>query len=278
MGIEKAQYATGAEISGLRVNAAVDVLNADPLRGFNPVHQLDGNRRVVKEYDRTDQQLTQQLDHVGHALGARGHKTPAAQEQIAVNGRQFSAGKVRHRAHHTARLFQQTQFAALVVTEFFREFFRRAGHRQLFGLLDQRTETAFIELRQVTPTVTQGHVGPVGSRQNDLGITEVKQAFFAVALEHVLGQSQVAAPGRNRGFHFAILLPGQVAHRDTRQLSQTLNHHRVRGHAATKALPGLCVNRRVNNAPAALTPALEIIEHQAPAVRSVTCGNCQNRS
>ena len=94
--------------------------------------------------------------------------------------------------------------------------------------------------------MTQRGLGIGGGRQNDLGIAEVEQALFTVALEHVLGQGQVATPGRDRGLDFAVLLPGQVTHRDVGQLRQPLDHHGMSGDAAAITLPGLGVGRGVD--------------------------------
>ena len=116
----------------------------------------------------------------------------------------------------------------------------------------------------------------IGSRrQNQLGIAQIEQAFFAMTLEHVLGQGQIAPPGRDSRFQLAALLPGQITHRYASQLCQTLDHHRMGGDTAAKPLPGIGISGRINSAPAALAPALKSIEHQDSAVRSVTCAKCQ---
>ena len=61
-------------------------------------------------------------------------------------------------------------------------------------------------------------------------------------------------------------------------LGQLREHQRVGRHTAAKALPGVGVGRRIDHAPAALTPALYIIEHQACPVSSTTWGRCQKVS
>ncbi|MNG01982.1 hypothetical protein D3C84_849850 [compost metagenome] len=134
LGVEEAQHAARAECPGFRVDAAIDVFDADPLGRYDAVHQLDGNRCIVEENHRADQQLAQQFDDLSHALGAGRWKAPAALEQVAVNGGQLAAGKLRNRSNHTTRLFQQAEFTALVIAKLFRQLFRRAGHCQLFGL------------------------------------------------------------------------------------------------------------------------------------------------
>ena len=48
--------------------------------------------------------------------------------------------------------------------------------------------------------MAQRRLGINGCRQYELGIAEVEQAFFTVTLEHVLGQRQIPAPGRDRRF------------------------------------------------------------------------------
>ncbi len=126
--------------------------------------------------------------------------------------------------------------------------------------------------------MAQRRIGIGCRRQDQLGIAQIKQAFFTVTFEHVLGQGHVTAPDRNCSFELAILLPGQITHRDTRQLGQTLDYQRMRRNTAAKTLPGVGVSRSIDNAPATLAPALKSIEHQDSAVRSVTCGRCQNVS
>src|SRR5471032_793572 len=126
--------------------------------------------------------------------------------------------------------------------------------------------------------MTQRRLRIRSSRQDQLGIAKVEQAFFSAAFEYVLGQGQIAAPGRNGGFDVAVLFPGQVAYRDAGQLRQTLDHQRVRRDAAAKTLPGLCISPGVNHRPATFAPALKSVEHQALDARSVTCGKCQKAS
>ncbi|MNL04680.1 hypothetical protein D3C87_1252550 [compost metagenome] len=276
--IDEAQYATGAEFAGFGINAAVDVLDADPFRRFDAVHQLNRNRRIVEEDHRTDQQLAQQFEDFGHARSAGGREPPTTLEQITVDRRQFSAGKFADRTHHTARLFQQTQFAALVVAKLLRQLFRGTGHGQLFCLQLHAAEAGFVECRQVACTMAQRSLNISGGRQNQLGIAEIEQAFFAVALEHILGQRHIAAPGRDRGLDFALLLPGQVSHRDAGKIRQTFDHQRVSRDASAKLLPGFCVGRGVNGRPATFAPALKSVEHQPLGARSVTCGRRQKVS
>ena len=81
LGVEKTQDAAGAEFTGFRIDATVDVLDADPLRRFDPIDQLHGNRCVVEKDYRADQQFAKALQHLGHALGARRGKSPATLEQ-----------------------------------------------------------------------------------------------------------------------------------------------------------------------------------------------------
>lgn len=80
--------------------------------------------------------------------------------------------------------------------------------------------------------MAQHGLGIGGGRQNQFGIAEVKQTFLAMPLEHVLGQGQVAAPGRDRCLQLAALFPRQVTHRDAGQVSQALDHQRVSRDAA----------------------------------------------
>ncbi|MNV74210.1 hypothetical protein D3C71_1674110 [compost metagenome] len=126
--------------------------------------------------------------------------------------------------------------------------------------------------------MTQHSLGIGCRRQDQLGIAQIEQALLAVTLEHILGQCQITPPGRDRRFQLAALLPGQVTHRDTGQMSQTLDHQRMSRDTATKALPGIAVGRRIDNGPATLAPALKSVEHQALAVSSMTCGRRQNAS
>ncbi|MNX95739.1 hypothetical protein D3C86_1280260 [compost metagenome] len=239
---------------------------------------MNGDRRIVEKNHRSDQQLAQQLDDLGHTLGTGRRKAPAALEQVAINRRQLATGKLGHRPHRATRFLQQTQFTALVVAKFLRQFFRRAGHGQLFGLQLDAGETAFVQRRQITTTVTQWSLGLFSGRQNDLRIAEVEQALFAVTLEHVFGQGKVASPGRDRCLDFAVLLPGQVTHRDIGQLRQTLDHHWMGRDAAAITLPGLGVSRGIGYRPATFAPALKSVEHQPLGASSITCGKCQKAS
>ena len=61
--------------------------------------------------------------------------------------------------------------------------------------------------------MAEGDAGIVGHRQDQFGVAQVVQALLAAPLEHVLGQRQVAAPGRDRRNQFASALPTQVTHR-----------------------------------------------------------------
>ncbi|MNY06063.1 hypothetical protein D3C86_1388050 [compost metagenome] len=182
LGIEETQHTARAELASLGIDSAVDVLDADPLRSFDAVHQLNRNRRIVEENHRADQQLAQQLDDLGHAFGTRRREAPAALEQVAVNRRQLSAGKFGHRPHHATGLFQQAQFAALVIAKFFRQFFGCAGHGQLFGLQLDASETAFVQRRQVPRAMAQRRLGIGSGRQDDLGVAQVEQTFLAATL------------------------------------------------------------------------------------------------
>ncbi|MNE33410.1 hypothetical protein D3C80_1270770 [compost metagenome] len=126
--------------------------------------------------------------------------------------------------------------------------------------------------------MAQRRAGIGGGRQDDLGIAQVEQALLARALEHVLGQRQVAPPSRNRRFQLAVLQPTQVAHGDLRQLSQLLDHPRMGGNAATKPRPSLGIRLGVDDLPAALAEGLNTIEHHAFATKARTCGSCQKAS
>ncbi|MCY1417053.1 hypothetical protein D9M71_325730 [compost metagenome] len=276
--IEKTQYAAGAELASLGIDPAVDVLDADPLRSFDAVHQLNRNRRIVEKNHRTDQQLAQQLDDLGHAFGTRRREAPTALEQVAINRRQLSAGEFGYRPHHTPGLFQQAQFAALVVAKLLRQLLGGTSHGQLLGLQPDAGEPPLVQRRQIAPAMAQRRLGIGRGRQDDLGVAQVEQAFLAATLEHVLGQGQVATPGRDRRLDLTTLHPGQVAHRDVGQLRQALDHHGMSCDAAAITLPGFGVSRGVDYRPATLAPALKSVEHQPLCASSVTCGKCQKAS
>ncbi|MNH10121.1 hypothetical protein D3C79_695890 [compost metagenome] len=75
-----------------------------------------------------------------------------------------------------------------------------AGHGQLLGLCLEAGKTTLIQLGQVTRGMAQRRAGIGGGRQDDLGIAQVEQALLARALEHVLGQRQVAPPSPADGW------------------------------------------------------------------------------
>ncbi|MNN11310.1 hypothetical protein D3C81_1242640 [compost metagenome] len=126
--------------------------------------------------------------------------------------------------------------------------------------------------------MAQGCGGIASAWQNDLCIAQVKQAFLAGTLEHVLGQRQMTPPGRNASLQLACLMPAQVTHGYLRQVRQLLDHQRVRGNAATEACPRLGVGGSVDHLPTALTQNLNMIEHHLRTTSALTCGSCQKAS
>lgn len=84
----------------------------------------------------------------------------------------------------------------------------------------------------------------------------------------------MAPQQEHRGDQLALLLPGQIAHRNTRKTGQALDDGRVSGNAAAVALPDLRIGVGIDLAPAALTPAFQKLQHQAPCSSDTSSWNC----
>lgn len=133
-----------------------------------------------------------------------------------------------------------------------------------------------MQRRQVTSPMAEGDAGIVGHRQDQFGVAQVVQALLAAPLEHVLGQRQVAAPGRDRRNQFASALPTQVTHRDSGHFGELLDHQRVGRDAAAETLPGLGVGQRIHFAPTAFAEGAQPVQHADSEAKPAIVGRRQN--
>ena len=264
--VDEAEHAAGAEVAILRRYTAVDVFDADPFGRLDPVENLDRHRLAVQAHQRAAHEFAHQAEHLGQPRLARHLELPAALEQVGIDARLFLRAQLAHRLQYAARLFQQALLAALVVAELLREIGRSTVHRQLFGLFAGIADLLAIQLGEVAHPVAQLDARTVGDRQDDLGIAQVEQGLLARALEHVLGQRQVAAPGRHGGAQLIALEPAEVAHRNTGQAGEALDYLRVGGDAAAEALPGGGIVRRRDGRPAALAEDSQTVQHAGDCI------------
>jgi len=118
---------------------------------------------------------------------ARRLEIPAPLKQLGVHRRLLRGRKIEHGAQRTARLFQQTLFAALVVTELLRVRLRFARQRQTLRLLAQGADRASIELGHVAHALADRNRRLLSDGQNDLGIAQIEQPALAGLFQYVLG-------------------------------------------------------------------------------------------
>src|SRR5690606_34121630 len=78
--IDEAEHATRTKVALLRVDATIDVLQADPARRLDPVKDLDGHRLVIEVDQRAGHELAQQVKDLRQVLLAGCRKPPAPLE------------------------------------------------------------------------------------------------------------------------------------------------------------------------------------------------------
>src|SRR5258706_4331530 len=87
LGIDEGEHTSRAEVARLRIDPAVDVLDADPVWRLDPVENLDGDGRVIEKHDRAGHELAHKGENLSETLLAPRLGRPAALEQIRVESR-----------------------------------------------------------------------------------------------------------------------------------------------------------------------------------------------